>query len=333
MDNGEVLFSYFAVLLDILEDDGIDVSEALLASNLDRKKIVTNNCMVKKDQVITMLKALELKVDLLGKSLEWGKGIKIITHGDVGFAAMSAQTMDDALRIAAKYISILLPFFKVDYQEGVLSASLDAQNVSENIRVCLIEIWACAIAESFKYLTGNPKIQADIEFDFNINKPIENYISSFGGTPAFDMNMNRIIFNKQWLGYELPLFESTSHESAIYRCESSLERSKSKKELPQIVAEIFSYAQDYSMDLEYAANKLCVSPRTLARKLDVHGTSFREIRDQSRKEAALLNIGNKNKSLSQIADLLGFSDVSNFSKSFKKWTGETPSSYRRKLLR
>ena len=332
MGNEEVLFSYFAVLLDLLEDDGINVSDALLASDLDRRKIVTTGCMVKKGQIISMLKALELKTDLLGKSLEWGRGIKIITHGDVGLAAMTAKTVDDALKIAAKYISALIPFFNVDYQDGILIAILDVQDIGENTRMGLIELWACAITESFKYLTGNQKLQGSVEFSFGPNKPIKEYVSCFGSTPTFDKDMNRIVFDKKWLDYELQLFELTSHESAVYRCEDSLERLEAKKELPQMVAELFIHSQDYSIDLEYAANKLYMSPRTLARKLDVFGASFREIRDQSRKEAAILFMGNKSKSLAQVADVLGFSDVSNFSKSFKKWTGDTPSSYRRKLL-
>lgn len=332
MKPNQVLFSYFGVLLDMLEKDGIDVSCALEKANLDRSKVISSGCRVPTDQVITLLTALENRVDLLSLSLKWGSGIKIITHGDVGLAAMTAKTIDDALRISAKYITTQIPFYSVIYQQGVLRVSLHLSDISNNLRLCLLELWACAVSGAFQFLTSTNKLTAKVSFSFSQNKPMKEYIVCFGVAPLFDQDITQLEFPNRCLNYELPLHEAMSHEAALYRCEHQLATSTSSKQLAQLVSELFYNSQNYRINLEQAANQLGMSPRSLIRKLDALGTSFRDLKDKARKEAALLHITSKQKPISQIAYMLGFEDVSNFSKAFKKWTGESPSSYRRKYV-
>jgi AraC-like DNA-binding protein len=62
--------------------------------------------------------------------------------------------------------------------------------------------------------------------------------------------------------------------------------------------------------------------------LKAEGVGYRQVLDQTRHELAEQLVREKRYSLSQIAYLLGFSDQANFSRAFKRWTGETPSAYR-----
>ncbi len=82
-----------------------------------------------------------------------------------------------------------------------------------------------------------------------------------------------------------------------------------------------------------AANKLGVSSRTLRRKLNVENISYQEILDQCRVRAAIFEIRkDKTMSLSEIALKLGYSEHSNFSRAFTRWTGITPQDYRRSAI-
>ena len=79
---------------------------------------------------------------------------------------------------------------------------------------------------------------------------------------------------------------------------------------------------------EELASYLCMTPRTLRRKLSEQGTSFRDIVKELRCEAAKKLIIATKLTIEDIAYSIGFSDVSNFRTAFKKWTGQTPSSLR-----
>jgi AraC-like DNA-binding protein len=72
-----------------------------------------------------------------------------------------------------------------------------------------------------------------------------------------------------------------------------------------------------------------MSPRTLGRKLEREGTTFKELLDDLRRRLALRYVGASDLALSEIAFLLGFSQAAAFHRAFKRWTSQTPLEYRR----
>jgi len=79
------------------------------------------------------------------------------------------------------------------------------------------------------------------------------------------------------------------------------------------------------------ADKLCMSPRSLQMKLAAKDTSFQEILDSTRESLALGYMEQSAISITEAAYLLGFSDVSNFTRAFKRWTGKSPREFRQSL--
>ena len=75
------------------------------------------------------------------------------------------------------------------------------------------------------------------------------------------------------------------------------------------------------------ADSLCISTRTLQRRLDDEGTSFAKLLTEARRELASKYIMDGSMPLYQVSFLLGFSEISAFSRAFKGWTGMSPSDY------
>ena len=74
-----------------------------------------------------------------------------------------------------------------------------------------------------------------------------------------------------------------------------------------------------------------LSPRTLQRRLKEQGMGFKNLIDDTRRRFAINYMKDRNHSLTQIAFLLGYSEVSAFNRAFKRWTDSTPLRYRRNL--
>ena len=81
------------------------------------------------------------------------------------------------------------------------------------------------------------------------------------------------------------------------------------------------------------ARKLAISTRTLERRLKEHGAVYRELVDDTRRLFAIDYLKDRNQSLTEIAFLLGYSEVSAFHRAFRRWTGSTPSDYRERHAR
>jgi len=78
------------------------------------------------------------------------------------------------------------------------------------------------------------------------------------------------------------------------------------------------------------AQAMHLSPRTLQRRLADEGTGFKVLLDEARRELALRFIGERHLSIKETSYLLGFSEPGNFSRAFRRWTGQPPSTYRTK---
>ncbi|MDP4917492.1 MAG: AraC family transcriptional regulator [Haliea sp.] len=84
-------------------------------------------------------------------------------------------------------------------------------------------------------------------------------------------------------------------------------------------------------ELGTVAEALEIHPQTLRRRLSVEGTTFKEIKNQLRRDTALHFLGKQGISIEEIAHRSGFSEASAFIRAFKGWTGLTPYTYRKGL--
>ena len=79
---------------------------------------------------------------------------------------------------------------------------------------------------------------------------------------------------------------------------------------------------------EELTDLLNMSARTLRRRLEKEGTSYQRIKDNARRDVAISMLSRDGMTVSEVAEQVGFSDPSAFHRSFKKWTGQSPGSYR-----
>lgn len=84
--------------------------------------------------------------------------------------------------------------------------------------------------------------------------------------------------------------------------------------------------------IEHLARKLGASPRTLQRRLKDAGTSFSDVYEEVRLRLACRLLSQRDSTMVSVAQELGFSDQSAFSRAFKRWTGVSPRRFRRGQL-
>ncbi|MFJ6510296.1 AraC family transcriptional regulator [Streptomyces sp. NPDC091406] len=81
-------------------------------------------------------------------------------------------------------------------------------------------------------------------------------------------------------------------------------------------------------ELGETAARLAVSPATLRRRLAADGTSYKELKDTVRRDAAIVGLAEGDEPIAELAARLGFSEDTAFHRAFRRWTGTTPGAYR-----
>ncbi|MDP5171705.1 MAG: helix-turn-helix transcriptional regulator [Bacteroidia bacterium] len=87
-----------------------------------------------------------------------------------------------------------------------------------------------------------------------------------------------------------------------------------------------------SPGIEFVADHFSMSVRSLQMKLKAEGTSYQKLLNNIRKDLAIAYLQERKVSKGEIAHLLGFSEISVFSRTFKKWTGKSPSEFQAEIV-
>jgi AraC-like DNA-binding protein len=85
---------------------------------------------------------------------------------------------------------------------------------------------------------------------------------------------------------------------------------------------------EQALDLESLSAKLNMTPRTLRRKLTEEGSGFQQLKDNVRRDKAIHLFEQAHLTIAEIGLLVGFTEPATFSRTFKRWTGVSPSTYR-----
>ena len=80
--------------------------------------------------------------------------------------------------------------------------------------------------------------------------------------------------------------------------------------------------------LAVTARLLRLPARTLHRRLEDEGTSFRQLLEQVRHTLALAHLRQGRFTVEEVAYALGYSDIANFRRAFKRWESKPPSAFR-----
>jgi len=98
------------------------------------------------------------------------------------------------------------------------------------------------------------------------------------------------------------------------------------------VRDLLRAALPDTLSLDDIADRLHLSPRTIHRRLEDEGSSFRGIKDALRRDMALARLTKTRDSIAKVAADLGYADTSAFYRAFVEWTGMAPVHYRRQWV-
>lgn len=168
---------------------------------------------------------------------------------------------------------------------------------------------------------------------FEFPKPANagRYVDLFGIMPDFETGTNEMIFHNEDLSIPMKAFNPETYQLLNQYLKTRLDQLSYSENMSDKVKRILHSSFKYQFpDIETVAGKLSLSSRTLQRKLSEEQTSFKDILQETLFGIAKQLLIQNHLSVSEISDMLGYSDLGNFSRSFKKYVGYSPVEFRAK---
>jgi AraC-like DNA-binding protein len=161
-------------------------------------------------------------------------------------------------------------------------------------------------------------------------KPIGRtyYEDYLGVTPRFEQSSNRLVFAKSDLECSMPRQDDTLMRLLTLELQKSLKL----RDYSIDVLDRARYAVELALSagtfgLEVVSNQCGLAPWTLRRKLKQKGLTFQQLISETRRSVAIRHMSSAKMSITRIAQELGYSEVSAFTRAFHRWTGMSPTQF------
>ncbi len=183
----------------------------------------------------------------------------------------------------------------------------------------------------FGWLCGRPLELKRVDFAGDEPQRREKYEKLFGCPLYFNQPNDLLYFDSACLAWPVVHTEHSLREflrTAPYQLllmENDPEGNNLSAQVKAMIGHDFS---EGFPSFEAISSALNMSAPTLRRRLKREGTTFQQLKDEARCEAAMLCLDRPELSINDVALQLGFTDPSAFHRSFKKWTNQTPGQFR-----
>jgi AraC-like DNA-binding protein len=325
---------YAAQLLQLVARWHIAPRELLSGSELSAAELEQSQARI---SPVALWELIERALSLTnepGLGFYYGLQLKLSSHGSVGFAAMTSATLRESLHIAERFLSLRAPFLSLRLVEEGDSAALELSSLyaAETQLMFVTEALFTALIQMARSVLGR-SLQGSFELSYTQPKYFADFAHLWPGPVQFASAHNRIRFARGLLDESLQMADPVAARQALSECERELSALLDNRSLVASVRLQLSSRERGYPSLTELSRQRHVSERTLKRRLAEQGTSYQKLVDGLRRERALSLLENEAHSVDQVAALLGYSDAANFNRAFRRWLGESPSSWREQHLR
>jgi AraC-like DNA-binding protein len=320
-------------IVEALQLDGIDCQQLFAELGLDYAALADPEARFAQDGMTRLwLRAVEASGNpAIG--LNMARVIRPSSFSVVGYALMSSSTLREGFARLVRYQRIIA--------EGAdLSLRAEAQGYALRLAIHGDRLppapqsaeASLAYMLAFARWIGGPAVQP-LQVRLQGPAPAQSapYREVFAAPLQFDSNEYALLFAREVLDRPLPTANAELaelHDRFAGEYLARFSDSRVSHMARQVICRLLPEGEPKR---ETVAQALHLSQRTLQRRLQEEGSSFQGLLEDTRRELALQYLAQPERSLLEIAYLLGFADPSNFFRAFRRWFDCTPGEYRTRL--
>ncbi len=315
-------------LVQSMEERGIAADVSLAGTDID----LSSERVTYKQRIHQLSNMLDL-VGMNGVWLESPRTVSISDYGLLGYAMMSSATLEQAVQIAVKYHKMAGALFELAFEVDGDEAVLRIDHLLPGGRVAqyTVEELFGGISRLIGLLLGRDHTPTRILLNYEAPEYAEKHLQCFRCPVIFNQTSCQYRFSREELSESLAEADASTAQICEESCRKLLNQMEIEDDIISRICHLLLSTPGEFPKLDAVAQRLSLGARTLRRRLNDLGTSYQRILDDVRRELAIEYLRTTNLTVQEIAELLGYSEVTNFRRAFMRWVELSPYQYRKQM--
>lgn len=259
-----------------------------------------------------------------------GEQARLTSYSLLSLPLVSAGSVSEVLRLLA-FMPLISSGISASFLErdDTVLVMLNADTGDAVLDRFPVFYCAAALIQVLAMLSGE-SLELAIHFACPLPPALAQHPAYLGGRLCFDAPLNYIQVPKSTLEAVCRFSDPIAYANAVAQLQPMLEALRAPEDIAARVKRLLESGPGLQ-SIDEIACELNMSVSTLKRHLKSNGTSFRVLLEGVLEHRAMLMLTAGRMPLEEIALALGYSDLTNFSHAFKRWTGSSPGVFRRGL--
>lgn len=253
--------------------------------------------------------------------------------GMMGLAARNSPSLRHALECTARFIPLLDDDLEASLFEDHNRFVWQLRNLAPRPLSAVNDFQVASALMGIRRFAGASVTPLEVHVRHAAPTSVDAYKRMFDAPIRYNSRENALVFDRALLDRPValanvalfPLFEEQASEELRHLPAFDATRDRLRLHLLRRLG-------DSDVDIVTIAKELNTSASTLRRRLAEQGTTFRDVLDEVRRDAALTRITDRRVDVGELAFSVGFSSPSAFARAFRRWTGTAPLAYREQRL-
>lgn len=259
-----------------------------------------------------------------------GQQVSVLDHGSIGYAFVSSRNMRAAFEVFSAYQRIAGPLVNVycrqNGEHGLVSA-VEAYPLG-SVHTYAIDDWLAETRFFFDRFDIEDICFNEVRVTHSAPPYAAMYQDMFQCPVTFDAPANEIVFPAEFLDRPFNMADEAVAELCIRQCAEVLKHLAEEDPVVDAVRRVLLNQPGVTPTLGMIAERLHMSTRTLRRRLQEAGTTYKNVLSEVRLGLGAEYLRSSAMSPKEIAYLLGYSGVTSFHRAFKAHFDKTPVEYR-----
>jgi AraC-like DNA-binding protein len=316
---------------------GVKIKSLLNSAGLTEQQIQDREFRFPVRRQIAFLNATAkaLADDLLGFHLAQLPDLREL--GMLYYVAASSETLGDALQRTSRYSSIANEGLALKcFTQGAVRIVFEYVGVARHTDRHQMEFLMTVLTRLCRQLTGKPLAPSHVRIAHRRNSDgFAELAAFFGRNITFGAKADELTFIGEVKDMTLTGTDPYLNMLLVAQCERALSHRRVthgpfRAAVENAIVPLLPHGKVRASQI---AAKLGLSQRTSARRLAAEGATFTAILERLRKDLAVQYLSDPHLTISRIAWLLGYQEVSAFTHAYKRWSGNAPRIDRAKYVR